>query len=347
MDSYYGYDTALWYWRLTAPRNVQPRRVSRVQEPDGYVRTEPQELQNRPNWLDPAAIQYAGGVIHPLVFHKVRRPSTSALDWRTWEPSPRDAFVAAGEHSFVASPEWCFLQMAQRLDFAELVLLGMELCGLYCLDPESEQGVGQRSAPLTNCKRIAAFLAENEGARGRRAAQTALKYVVDRAASPMESAVVMLLFLPFMRGGYGLPRPNLNWQINLDQNGRHLLGGARCYGDICWPDFKLDVEYLGELPHGGAADMRADRRRTLAIEQSGFEVIEITKDQVTDLQAFDIVAQRVARKVGKRIPKSMRGITAERRALADVLFAWNPHADAPADGTAQQEEEARVFGRRA
>lgn len=322
--------------------------MSRIVSPQSYAHSDYQEANHRPNWLDPALLALCGGTTHPLVFHKTALHSDTKQQWHLWSQVPRDAFSPAGEGSFVASPEFCFLQMASILSFNELVLLGMELCGFYCIDPTEEEGFGRRPVALTSCARIREFLAENEGARGRRAAEVALGYVADGAASPMESAIYLLLCLPYKRGGYGLPRPCLNYEIPLDEKARKLSGGRPCWGDLCWPNVPLDLEYLGRPSHEGAENMLSDRRRTLAIEEAGYEVIEITKEQVLDLVAFDIVARRLSAKLGKRLDKAKCGVTPERQALAKTLFDLkvreNPETD---EGSTPESEEGRVFGKRA
>lgn len=312
------------------------------------MRSDLQELQHRPNWLDSDVLAMCDGIVHPLVFHKPELQSYAIQCWHLWSNVPQDAFSPAGEGSFVASPEFCFLQMASVLGFSELVLLGMEFCGFYCLDPTDEKGFGQRPVALTTRERLQEFLAQNEGARGRRAAEVALKYVANGAASPMESAIYLLLCLPYKRGGYGLPRPFLNYEIRLDENARKLSGGRSCWGDLCWPDALLDLEYLGRFSHEGSANMMSDRRRTLAIEEAGYEVIEITEEQVLDLAAFDIVARRIAAKLGRRLYGKKCGITPERKTLASVLFefqSYKPAGEQEADSAGS--EDGHVFGRRA
>ena len=348
MDSYYGYETALWYWRMIASRSSAPRHTTRTITPGGYTHTDIQEGKGRPYWLDNDVLAMSGNQIHPLVFFKNDKSSRTKQIWHLWNKVPRDAFSPAGEGSFVASPEFCFLQMASVLSFSELVLLGMEFCGFYCLDPTEEEGFGKRPIALTSCARIRDFLAENEGARGRRAAEVALNYVADGAASPMESAVYLLLVLPYKRGGYRLPRPLLNYEIKLDDKARKLFGGRSCWGDLCWPDSHLDLEYLGRPSHEGANNMLSDRRRTLAIEEAGYEVVEITKEQVLDLVAFDIVARRIAAKLGKRLDNKKCGVTPERQALSRVLFDFMAFENAEVEESDLPEsEEGRVFGRRA
>ena len=55
----------------------------------------------------------------------------------------------------------------------------------------------------------------------------------------------------------------------------------------------------------------------------GYEVIELTGKQVGDLRAFEEIVLYVARRVGKRIPKSALGATPARLALRDAVFGWN------------------------
>ena len=316
-------------------------------EPGTYVSTEHQEIDSRPGWIDPAFLHLAGGVVHLLAFHPSRRRACENQQWHLCENVPRDAFVAAGDGSFVSSPELCFLQMATRLDFVELVVLGMELCGFYCIDPYSEEGTGQRVEPLTTHARLEAFLNEAENINGIKKARVALRYIMDGAASPMETAVVLVLTLPYKRGGYGLPRPELNCRIDLDEDAAKLCDNNYCIADLRWPgEHHLVLEYLGVLSHEGAPKMLADRGRTLALEQMGWDVIEITKDQAMDLAAFDVIARRIAKKLGRRLNKSKCGPTEERKRLFEVLYKEHSAVELE-ENTPDSRDEERVFGRRA
>ena len=55
----------------------------------------------------------------------------------------------------------------------------------------------------------------------------------------------------------------------------------------------------------------------------GFEVIELTKDQVSDLMAFEFIIQRVAKLIGKRLDKRKLGATPARLAFRREVFSWN------------------------
>lgn len=345
MDSFYGYETSLEYWRTVAQRNREPRIITRMPEVGSYVRTGLQEFSQRPNWLTPSLIEQSGGSVHGLVFHQGYHKRNGRPEWHLWQKVPEGAFSPAGEKSFVSSPEFCFLQMASILSVPELVMLGMELCGGYCLDPSEDEGLGKRSVPLTSRERLADFIASARGLHGYRQAQKALAFVLNHSASPMETAVVMLLHMPYRYGGYSLPAPMLNLSIPLQGRARKLYGASVCYGDICWKKPPLDLEYLGVEPHVGGAKMIADRSRTLAIAEMGFQVIEITKEQVFDLEAFDIIARRIAKALGHRLRKENRGITPERKLLAStVLITPGALAATPAQ-EADADDEGTVFGR--
>ena len=64
---------------------------------------------------------------------------------------------------------------------------------------------------------VDAFLDSVGKVNGKAKAKRALKYVIDGSLSPMETMVYMLLCLPVMLGGYGLPKPEMNSIIELDE----------------------------------------------------------------------------------------------------------------------------------
>ena len=352
VDSYYGYINAVWYWRTVASRHDEPRHVSRTLEPGSYVYTEPQERAQRPNWLDPHMLSLCGDEVHLLTFHRARRASRGSINWHLWEKVPHDSLSPAGESSFVSSPELCFLQMAATLSFEELIVLGMELCGTYSLDPDEEEGFATRTVPLTSRASLLDFCTRCDAIHGKKAAMRALRFIADGAASPMETAIYLALCLPYKYGGYGIPSPVLNLEIGLSENAQKLYRAAHCRGDLCWikdGKYKLVLEYLGVKAHEGSAKMIADRARTLAIEEMGYEVIEITKEQAHDIMAFDLVARRVAARIGKWLDLGKCGVTPARQKLFDILYGWELNnaareGDEPLD--VEDSEEGRVYGLR-
>ena len=137
----------------------------------------------------------------------------------------------------------------------------------------------------------------------------------------METMTYMLLCLPAMMGGYGLPKPELNATIPLDEEARTIARRRHCEGDLCWPGVQLDIEYHGEV-HVGAAQMKSDVGRELGIEHMGWRVITVTSPQVFDADQFEVVAKEAAAKIGKRLRKSVLESALQRGALRNELEQW-------------------------
>ena len=137
----------------------------------------------------------------------------------------------------------------------------------------------------------------------------------------METMAYMLLCLPVMLGGYGLPKPQMNAEIPLDDEARIIAHRRRCEGDLCWSDAKLDIEYHGEV-HVGAAQMKSDVGRELGIEHMGWKVITITSPQVLDATQFETVAKEAAARLRKRLRPSVFEAAAQRNALHYELNQW-------------------------
>jgi len=60
-----------------------------------------------------------------------------------------------------------------------------------------------------------------------------------------------------------------------------------------------------------------------ALKEMGYEVIELTYQQVCDIQAFECIVQRIAKIAGKRIRKEYLGETDARKQLHASVLAWN------------------------
>lgn len=187
----------------------------------------------------------------------------------------------------------------------------------------SNQGFRMRSQPLLTKKQLQSFLACTPRAHGLALAKQACEQVVERAASPMETTVEMLLSLPYRYGGYGIPTPRMNWGIKLDERSQAIAHKGRCFGDLCYPDKKLIIEYHGREYHNNEVGFLGDRRRINGLRDAGYDVIELTSDQVFDFDTFEAVACSIAKKLGKRIRSRDCGPLPQRVALRKEMFEWN------------------------
>ena len=131
MDILIGYESALDHWRTVGPnylrgydaRQAATRRARRALA--SSERPTLSEGNRRP-----------AGCTLPLC------TLVGSVDVRTRTPAvlssfcsvlPERSFVDAGEGFLMSTPEFCFLQMANRLSLARLIMLGYELCGTYVL----------------------------------------------------------------------------------------------------------------------------------------------------------------------------------------------------------------------
>lgn len=223
----------------------------------------------------------------------------------------------------VESPEFMFLHAANLLNLTQLVAFGDELCGLFSFNRQSERGFIRRKEPLTTKLRLGQFLQKAKGCRGRAPALKALKYVTERSASPMEVFDEMTMCLPYLYRGYNLPEPRMNWRIDLNFKAVRIAKRQFCFLDLGYPEYHLDIEHHGKLNHSSDEDKASDRARVNGLKEMGFEVIELTSDQVGDLQAYEYIIERIAKILGRRLRKDQMGKTPKRLMLRKTLFAWN------------------------
>ena len=125
--------------------------------------------------------------------------------------------IGADLKGFVTSPEFTYLQIASKLDFIGTILAGSALCSDYFLNQNGHGGVSQRqNGPLTNRAAIAKFLATQERKRGIIPAKRALQHIVEKARSPREASLALLMCLPYNLGGFNLGTVELNKPIELE-----------------------------------------------------------------------------------------------------------------------------------
>ena len=322
MKAFVWHETALAYWRSFFPLDTElgtPARVSSAQKC----------ASKKADVLGcvPETLVVPSEPIDILVFKATSRRNSNTVRCHTWSRTiPASAFYQVGS-MMVSSPEFTFLQMASKLCIEQLVALGCELCGFYVLNRNdvgfrsSPDACPTRIAPLTNLESLERFIDATDKAPGALKAKRALKYVVEGSRSPMETMTCLYLSLPVMLGGYGLEKPIMNAAIELDDAARQIAQRRQCWGDLCWPERKLDIEYDGKV-HADSTQMQSDAGRTLGIEYMGWRVITVTGPQVRDADRFEVVAQEAARALGVRLRKHALGDLPARRTLRHRLEEW-------------------------
>ena len=115
----------------------------------------------------------------------------------------------------------------------------------------------------------------------------------------METKLYMLLCLPLQYGGYNLGHPELNPELDLDQEEREIIRRGKVKPDMLWRNEHLVVEYDGEY-HDDPMQARYDALRKTILEGKGFTVIQVKRYQLYNPLAFDKFASTLASLLGVR-----------------------------------------------
>ena len=227
-------------------------------------------------------------------------------------PLPEGSIIDVGGGLLVASPELCLFQLVKSLPLAKTLLLGLEFCGKYALpannaaleNPEvKEKGFKNRPA-LTSTDKLSSFLARCGGILNQKYSQGVLPYINNGSASPMESRLLIMLTLPYRRGGFGLPMPELDAPVELGKATSKIVGkhgsdrsskaakGYRC--DLYWRDLKLAAEYDSDIYHLHSEQKAKDSKKKNYLLSKGVHVISVSRLQMRSVAEIERVAQQLA-----------------------------------------------------
>ena len=215
------------------------------------------------------------------------------------------------------SPEMTLLLLASQVGVFSLAQLVCEFCGLY--SPESCGFVNV--PPLTSLRAVESFAEEVTAlatAAGRRAPnglgalREALDESVERGASPAETACALLLSISRRRGGYGLPKPEMNLDVKAD--------GGSCVCDLVWPGERVALEYQSGI-HERVARQSADRAKLNALQAAGFTVLQAGKEDLKQLRRADELATILCRALGVTPLRPSESFRRRQIDLRKVLLA--------------------------
>ena len=314
MPLFIGGQSAIEFWRSAKSRGVaKPTRAKPA------AKSGPKTHEFRLTDFDRMGI--AGRPVSLIVRDAESRRRISGARCQVWGGSAlAGAFLKVSDGLYVASPEACFVQMAERLSLEQSVKLGMELCGSYALNSQVEGGFSTRE-PLTSTKSMSRFVERATGVNGAKRARRALEYVLDGSASPAETNAAILLCLPPLLGGYGLPMPQLNAKIEVSKSAKQLASRQYYKCDLFWPQIKTAVEYDSDSWHLGTRARANDAAKRNAIDAMGLTVITLTKGQLYDAREMDRVALILAKKFGRYHRSTCKGTMTRRYELRrTVLF---------------------------
>ena len=205
--------------------------------------------------------------------------------------------------------------------------------GTYRPPTRPEEDVVYGVAPLLSCSALASFLDAQPSMRGSKKGYVVSACAFDRSGSPMETALALILTLPVGMGGYGLPRPALNWSVPIGPAERRLTSQDEIIADLCWQDQRLVVEYDGWESHGGLGPQKLarDRARANSLTALGWNVLTVGHNQVASAQDMTLLARQVASLLGHELDEP----TDEQRILRARLHAQlMPRAQSTHEGRA-------------
>ena len=153
------------------------------------------------------------------------------------------------------------------------------------------------------------------GLRGVSAARSALRFVVDGAASPPEAFLWSLLSIPHRYGGYAIPGLAMNRRM---KRGRRIAGRETLVPDISHSKSRLAIEYDSNSEHLDPCQISLDASKRLALEADGFKVISVTARQLASASAMKNVAEEAGKRVGRRLRIRGKGFKDAQRKLYRV-----------------------------
>jgi len=316
MEYFISHQTALEFWKAAQASVALEGKRLRKNPPIKPVDGKELHVSNPWNLTTP---------MHILISNKnVRRVNESLQYHIASRQFPTGSFIQVDSKLAVSSPELCFVQMASELSLIELIELGYEFCGRYRLEENNKKGRGFRDdLPLTSVNKLDSYLSRVAGLKGSKNARRALRYLADGSASPMESALTMLLTLPYKFGGYGLPMPLLNCPVQVAKDAKKT-SKAKLYCDLYWPEEQVDVEYDSDAYHANPARISKDAIRRNALTSAGVTVITLSRKQINNTAELHRVAVDLSKLLGKRLVYKMPEFTMRHAKLRSHLLPKVP-----------------------
>jgi very-short-patch-repair endonuclease len=191
--------------------------------------------------------------LHVGIPNPIRAPRSEGIVGHKYVVTPSEILEWQGLRVSAPDRMWC--ELGAILGFEELVIAG--------------DYVIRRDGPLTTRDRLWLMVERYPNRRGRRALERAIRFLDDRAESPAESRLRLILI------EHGLTGFELN--VSVDVPGTR--GGFRL--DFAFVKARVAIEYQGGY-HADDAQWRADMTRISRLESLGWRVIQVNKDDLAD-----------------------------------------------------------------
>ncbi|MBR3160037.1 MAG: hypothetical protein IKF14_13200 [Atopobiaceae bacterium] len=178
-------------------------------------------------------------------------------------------------------------------------VVACEFAGTYRL-PVGNKDTNYEAVPLMSCRSLET-MARSMGSRSmERRAIRASQLAFDHSKSPMETALALMLTLPVEMGGFGLPRPVLNKDLDVSKWRGHLSDRDTVCPDMWWEDDGVALEYDSAAFHGGSNEAKRtnDAIRSNILTSLGYATFRVTPSAIASLQGATTLAHQIAARMG-------------------------------------------------
>lgn len=296
--------------------------------------------------------------LHRFVFTRAQSGSRSLFKSHLLTQEPPPGSFRQTEHGFdVTSPEFTLLSLATQVSRNQLLMACYEMCSSFAVftpckrtqqqldeaislklippncgwervnDTKGNNTSLWNRTPLLAATDIAAFAKQAAGLRGVKQLRWAAERMTGQTVSPFEVQTSILISLPRDEGGLGIDITN-NVRIPLSEAACSLYDKTCCYADIliesATDSMGVILECQGRSAHGSEAASLSDAERATALTSMGYDVIQITYDQIKDKRSFGNLAKLIHKKAGlPYTPKTDQERTTEDALRQELLVNWD------------------------
>ena len=261
------------------------------------------------------------GVLELLVRDKSERLRTNDIICNCWgpKPLPPQSICKIGDNLYAVSPELCLLRIAPRLTFLEFVRAISNFMSIFCFSHHNRIDLIRRE-PLLTKDDIRSFLQNCKGLTGARLTERAVKWAVERAASPREVSVDLALSLPSHLGGQNVGPLEANAPVLLDDAARPLTTKSYLIADVAFPGNKnLFAEYNSDKFHDTEEQKQYDFEKITALQRMKKTVVPISTRQFNNYDAFSSISNGLRAQLGKRDRRSEEFDEVRRKTHGELL----------------------------
>lgn len=223
------------------------------------------------------------------------------------------------EPIYVVGPSLYVLLRAPLLNDIALARMVSDICGNYVLRVDQNHELACRPNPITSVAKLKGDLHKLSAERGTTRILSILDFSASGAASPMETAVALMMCAPRPLGGRGFPVPHLNEPIPLEPDERKLIGRSAMKLDFFWPEARVAVEYDSAQFHGNESQDELDKLRREVASSRGIELMSLTRSVLRDPVRLDLFMERAAQRLDIGFDWSDRYLPARRSLRSQVL----------------------------